>query len=493
VVWTSAPSDWFFLAIFLVWLGGFLTIVLIRMRTWRRIEDAVRSSTPLHMPGVTRIQVRHVPGLLEPGIVGWWHPLLLLPADIEHHLTPLQLEAVLAHELCHVKRRDNLTAAIHMVVEAVFWFHPFVWWIGRRLVDERERACDEEVLRSVRERKAYAEGILNVCKRYLESSLVCVSGVGGSNIKKRIEAIMSGHVGEGLNAWRKLLLVMAALLALVTPLGLGVLEPLRLLAQVPTPVVTGSTPAFDVASIKPNQSGALRVTMAPQPGGRFVATNAPLRDIIRNAYQLPGYALIGGPSWVQTDRFDIGAKAPSDLPAGQVRMMLRSLLADRFKLAMHRETRDLPIYLLAMARHDRTMGPELRRAEADCASAPALALDFLGPRDPNAPCGFLGPGAGGNARFRGVTMEAFARFLEPTVHRPVIDRTGLTGDFDMDLELTAELGPPPPPPGVPDRFDRSSAPSIFTALQDKLGLRLESSRGQVEVLVVDHVEQPTPD
>jgi uncharacterized protein (TIGR03435 family) len=278
-------------------------------------------------------------------------------------------------------------------------------------------------------------------------------------------------------------------------MGLGVLKPLRVFAQVSTPAVAGGAPAFDVASIKPNQSGELRVTMAPQPGGRFVATNAPLRGIISNAYQLQTYGLIGGPSWLQTDRFDIVAKAPSDVPAGQVRLMLRTLLADRFKLTMHRETRELPIYTLVMARRDRKTGPQLRQAEVDCANAaaPSLALDFPGSRDPNAPCGFVGPGVGGAAKFRGVTMEEFATFLAPIVHSAVIDRSGLAGYFDMDLELTAELGPPPPPPGVPDRFDRSSAPSIFTALQEQLGLTLESSRGPVEVLVIDHVEQPSPD
>ena len=106
---------------------------------------------------------------------------------------------MLAHELCHVRRRDNLTAAIHMIVEAIFWFHPLVWWIGARLVEERERACDEEVLSLGNEPQVYAEGILNVCKLYLESPLRCVSGVTGSDLKKRIQAILTGRVAGELN------------------------------------------------------------------------------------------------------------------------------------------------------------------------------------------------------------------------------------------------------------------------------------------------------
>ena len=146
------------------------------------------------------IKARSSPSLLEPGVFGILRPVLLLPDGIFDRLTPAQLQAVIAHELCHVRHRDNLIAAIHMFVETVFWFHPLVWWIGKRMVEERERACDEEVLREFGEPKAYAEGILNVCKLYVESPLRCVSGVtGGSNLKKRIEAIMANRVARRLN------------------------------------------------------------------------------------------------------------------------------------------------------------------------------------------------------------------------------------------------------------------------------------------------------
>src|SRR5207302_233216 len=124
---------------------------------------------------------------------------LVVPEGIMEHLTPMQWQMILAHELCHARRRDNLTAAIHMAVEAIFRFHPLVWWIGLLLVDERERACDEEVLLAATDPHVYAEGILNICKIYLESPLVCVSGVSGSNLKKRIRGIMTRRAANDLD------------------------------------------------------------------------------------------------------------------------------------------------------------------------------------------------------------------------------------------------------------------------------------------------------
>jgi hypothetical protein len=154
---------------------------------------------------------------MEPGVVGWRRPVLLVPQGIEDHLTPRQLDAVLAHELCHVRRRDNLTSTIHMVVETVFWFHPLVWWIGARLIEERERACDEEVLRLYGDPRVYAEGILNVCKRYARAPLICVSGVSGANLRKRVEAIMLNRVGRRLTLAAKVALAAAAMTGVTLP------------------------------------------------------------------------------------------------------------------------------------------------------------------------------------------------------------------------------------------------------------------------------------
>ncbi|MBZ5620973.1 MAG: M56 family metallopeptidase [Acidobacteriia bacterium] len=141
------------------------------------------------------MEVRTSPAFAEPGVFGVRRPVLPLPAGITGHLMPPQLDAILTHELCHVHRQDNLAAAIHMAVEALFWFHPLVWWLGARLMEEREHACDEEVLRGC-EPQVYAESILKICELYLASPLPCVSGVTGANLKKRIEAIIQPRCSQ---------------------------------------------------------------------------------------------------------------------------------------------------------------------------------------------------------------------------------------------------------------------------------------------------------
>lgn len=273
-----------------------------------------------------------------------------------------------------------------------------------------------------------------------------------------------------------------------------------LAAQSPAPA--GGGPAFEAASIKPNKSGDGRIFLIPQPGGRLTGSNVTAAMLIRFAYGLPDFQTTGGPGWLDADHFDILAKGEGDPPLEQQRLMLRRMLAERFKLVVHTETRDLPMYALVTARNDGSLGRQLRRTQTDCDRAAQPALGLIGPSPSNGPppCGYFGMAPGTDVRsgqggfaFRGLTMAALAKMLVPMVHRSVSDRTGLTGYFDADFDFLAEVGPPPPPPGIPDPFDRASFLSVFTVFPEQLGLKLDARRGPVEVLVIDRVEQPTPD
>jgi bla regulator protein BlaR1 len=287
------------------WALGFLGLSGAWWIRWRRIRDAVRAGSPLRL----EIPIRAIssPTLLEPGVFGVLRPVLLLPESMFDRLTPPQVEAIFAHELCHVRHKDNLAASLHMFVETVFWFHPLVWWVGKRIVEERERACDEEVLRLGSEPRVYAEGILNICKLYLEAPLVCVSGITGADLKRRIHQILSAGAVCQLSWRRKFLLAAAGLAALAWPLAVGIMNAPAGHAQ-----SADSPPLkFEVASVKPNKSGSQRSPSMILPGGRFTATNNTVRALILNAYQIPPYLLSGGPSWIDSEGYDVEAK-PAD-------------------------------------------------------------------------------------------------------------------------------------------------------------------------------------
>ena len=295
-----------------------------------------------------------------------------------------------------------------------------------------------------------------------------------------------------------------------------------LLALVPLMAVTTmgqtsapSNPQFEVASIKPNKSGDGRVMMSVQPGGRFTATNVTLRMMIRNAYQLQEFQITGGPSWIADERFDIAAKAEAGDTMGDPfraeqtgqpsrgQLMIRALLAERFKLVVHNEEKEMPIYALVPARSDGKLGPQLKASEADCAAIVAAAR-ARGGRGPTGPppdpgrggpppqCGIrIGPG---NMAVGGSPMSQVATSLSMFAGRIVVDKTGLSGSYDFTLTWTPDQmpGAGQRPPGAPEPppIDPNGA-SLFTAVQEQLGLKLDSQRGPVAVLVIDRVERPT--
>jgi len=216
------PVDWMSLAIWgvwAIWAVGALCIVVRWVRGIRQVRAAVREALPYASVGA--VSVKSSPTVPEPSVVGVFHPVILLPDGIDSHLTPLQLTSVLLHEMAHVRRRDNLTGLIHRAVEVLFWFHPLIWWMGARLDDERERACDEDVLRDGIEPKAYAESILRTCELYLTSPLPFASGITASSLKQRIEAIMTDHAAPRLTLARKAVLASAGFIALASPFAVG--------------------------------------------------------------------------------------------------------------------------------------------------------------------------------------------------------------------------------------------------------------------------------
>jgi bla regulator protein BlaR1 len=471
----EAPSS-LPMVLFVVWACGFVAVVISWTRRWARMRADVRAASPLDIQ--LPIPVRSCATLREPGVFGLLRPVLLLPAGLVDRLTPDQLQTILAHELCHVRRRDNLWSAIHMAVGAIFWFHPLVWWIGSRLVEERERACDEEVLRQGGDPQVYAEGILNVCRLYVESPLVCVAGVTGANLKRRIEDIMTGCTARKLNFVRKALLAAAAMGAVAGPLAIGFLNAPRIFgqtnaAQYTNGLTTVAEKKFDVASVKPGPPGDDGWHINPPQHATLDIGNLELRRIISNAFRIQPSTVIG-PDWLDSARYDILAKG-SDPTVGYpvVWEMLRSLLAERFQLKYHVEQRERPIYALVIAKS----GHKLTRPEDGVCKDAILRNEHCANQR-------FGPDHVG---ITNMPIGALAATLGRLIgERPVVDKTGLTGFYDVDVAWGSEG---PANENAPPQMDVGA---MMAALEKQAGLKLEAQRGPVDFLVIDRVERPSP-
>jgi uncharacterized protein (TIGR03435 family) len=488
----------------LVWFCGFLAVLFYWWSRSRDMRGSIRGAQPVgsgrefealrrleQRAGIRgQIQLILTETALEPGILGIFRPVLLLPSGISERLTDAQLEAIVCHELCHVRRRDNLAAALHMLVEALFWFHPLVWWLGARLVDERERACDEQVLRLGSDPQTYAESILKICEFYLESPLPCAAGVTGSNLKKRIETIMLHRTPQNLDFVRKMVLSSVASLAVVVPVVFGLLHATKSRAQSHN---TGTTSnGFESVYLQPNTTGE---PMAPfvvygrpmkavqfKGGDNFLATNFSLRDLIQLGFKVQTEEIVGGPNWLDSEKYDVNAKLSSaelekrqSLTAEQrsedLRTRIQALLSERFKLVVHRETKTVPVYALVDAEN----GSQPHPAKPGDSYADGLKDRSGRP---------LGPGAllfpeSNKLVAQAIPIKSLTGWLgSQELGRVVLDKTGLVGSYDIALQLPAKS------------TNYWSQPVLTAALEQQLGLKLDPQDSPVEVLVIDNAEKP---
>jgi len=421
-----------------------------------------------------------VSGLVQvPTVVGWLRPVILMPAGALGGLSAEDVEVLLVHELAHIRRHDYLVNLLQGIAEALLFYHPAVWWVSGHIRAERELCCDDVAVAVSGDAFNYARALaeLESCR---PAHLNAVVAANGGSLADRIGRLL-GQSRPPARSGLGTIVVISALLVIVS---------YGLFGQ------SSAGPAFQVASVKRNTaSGPRPMGIRPQPGGRLTTTNAPLLLLILNAYAVQPFQVVGGPSWVNTEGYDIEAKPEGETSRKEMWLMLQTLLADRFKLALHRETRELPVYALTPDKSGFKPAPV---KEGGCVS---VGRDAPPPPPGSVPCGtVIIAMTSTGVRMQGgkVPMAEFVRILAMALGRPVVDKTQVTVEFDVDLDITPDdtmAGLPgaggPRDPGGPRIATDPNRPTIFAALQEQLGLKLASAKGPVEVLVIDHVERPS--
>ena len=485
----------------MVWLAGAVVfwvrlaggwVVAARMRSvrvrrappeWqemlRNLGARIGLSRPVRLLVSALVQV--------PTVVGWLRPVVLVPVGALGGLPAGHMEALLLHELAHIRRHDYLVNILQSIGEALLFYHPAVWWVSGHIRAERELCCDDVAVSVTGDALTYARALAQL-ESYRPAHLSAAIAANGGSLAGRIARLL----GQPRPTVR-------------TGLGPGVLAAAILLVAAAYGLFGQSDahPAFQAASIKRNTSDWSERTHHPMGLG----VNSSLMLLIQFAYAthdgphwlpLPASQVVGGPAWIDSHGYDIEAKPGGNTDPKQIWRMWQTLLADRFKLRLHRETRDLPIYDLTAEKS----GPKLPAAkEAGCVSFPpgTPPRHIAGKVD----CGYVsGPFSGytaGLLHIRGskVHIADLIRELALVLDRPVLDRTGFTGEFDLNLSFTPDdalMGLPgfggPGDPGGSRPPTGPNLPNIFVAMEDQLGLKLVPAKGPVEVLVIDRAERP---
>lgn len=458
--------------------GGWLAALRLRSRfvrpapaEWQqalqRLADRLRVTRPV------RLLVSAV--AQTPAVIGWIRPVVLVPAGALAGLPADQLEALLLHELAHIRRADYLVGIVQSIAEALLFYHPAVWWVSDHIRTERELCCDDIAVAATGDVLTYARALAAVETSRL--SPVCAAANGGSLVN-RVARLLgrprpAPRAASGAAALTgALLLASTALVVFAQP---------------------AAKPKFEVTSVKVSQE-VHSMYVRPQTGGRFIA-NGTIRLVISNAFQLQNFQIVGTPQWAGTEMYAIEAKAEGNPSRDQMWPMVQSMLEDRFQLKSHWEARELPVYALTAVKSGLKLVPPAKHCEATDLYAPPVSGSGV-------PCGRIAirlEPSGAQLRGDAVPMEELTRILGIVLGRKVIDQTGFTGKFDLQMDFTPDGttaglpvlsgptqpgNPNPPPPAEP------GAPSVFTVLQQQLGLKLDSTKGPVEVLVVDRLEKP---
>jgi uncharacterized protein (TIGR03435 family) len=447
------------IAILVLWAAILLWRLCQIVRSYFYLRGVKRRAavSPIPLPDIPRhADLLISPDVVSPMAVGFLRPAIVLPESLLEELSEPEREHVLLHEAAHLAKYDDWSNLAMRILAGALALHPAATWILWQIEREREMACDDWVVARTGAARPYAASLAHLFElRRARRGEVLASGIFGnsSGLGDRVEMLL--RRGRTFSPRASAIGVVATTVVLSILMLAGSFAPRWIAFAQEQPRLS-----FEVASVKPSRPDG-QLLMRLEPGGRYIMNNLTLKLLIANAYAVPEPRISGGPGWRDSDRFDIEARVGIAIPPWpdsmqQLSQMLQSMLADRFKLTVHRETREEPVYELVAAKG----GAKLLAAADD------------------APAGF--EMAAGRIKSMAVPLRYLAINLEYVLGRPVIDRTGLEGKYDYTVTYTPDNAPP---------ADTNGA-SIFTALQNELGLRLQPAKAPVELLVIDHAEKP---
>jgi|SoiMethySBSTD1v2_1073268.scaffolds.fasta_scaffold00131_62 uncharacterized protein (TIGR03435 family) len=517
----AGPGTWLPLIV-LLWIVG-VSALLLRLvgGCWRihTLHRASRAAAPsIWSDAAARIaatlglahRVHVVDSLLvdTPTVIGWVKPVILLPLAAFAGLSPSQSEAILAHELAHIRRHDFLVNLLQTFAETVLFYHPAVWWLSARIRAEREHCCDEVALSVCGDAVSYAEALVELASARMGHSRLAVAATGGT-LTARVRRLLGVPADDRPRAFGTL--VVAGLVVLVI-----------CVAGASRYLMAAQADGGQIASSQrgtPEDPAAWSMVFDQGDSTmRFIGYRG--RDLIRFAYQVPQARVIGGPRWLDEQILHIVINLGAPPRADEMPGIVRQALEDKLQLKTHIEKRNFPVLALVMAREDRTFGPKLRVASRPCfdlqkwiaAGQPRDQVPSESRRIPT--CGGEIDSPWGTTQFASISMPEFAEELRDYVrgwmftppNRParlgpslvsykeapdIVDRTGLTGRYDIDFSTfypTARLMSRFP--FLTNVFEPMGFTSVPRALSDQLGLRVVESEAPYDVIVIDQAAQP---